>query len=842
MPDFSFGNFKSVEVNGLADFYAAGEASNKVIEGRLKNQGSQQDLTDRGTLRDQASGLAAGNPLAIATAATLPKAGGDLALAGLATMNKDQREAFGQTLGVTSAVSGAILAAPPEHHAALWAQMRPLLLKSGATQTPEVYPGDEFLKTHQVSALDAQKQIEMLNQKMVPLGSDYSPMSLGRGPQAGPGGVMVNPGAAGGAAGQPGGFTDQMKQSESSGRTGVVNAGGYAGNFQFGAPRLQDLGMYAPAPGEIDAKGKWNGQMAGSFSIPGYPDVKTKADFLANPDAQRAAMGANVADIDKAIAATPGADKLDPNGLRGVAHLGGVASMRRFVSSGGLYDPQDANGTHLSDYYQKFSGPGGAAALASAHGHPDGPLPPAPAAGVQYASRGPVPGESRSMTDASGGGAVAGPTGEGVDAVIGRLRGEQGGGAGPAIDVSGGGAPAPVVPTAATPTVANPNPLLSVAQPAAPVAAPQNGLAGPAPGASGAGKPVIITQAGKMIPAGTPGWFVARMPDGSIGEAQLQGAPPKIKSTPVGGWMINTDENTGREVSRFQIPDASRAVFGPSPDGRGTQMYQSGHPVGEVIPFNNHDVVIKMAEAANGQIPALSQQALEQEQTLQKTLEARQAAAGLPTGANFESRAAMANWIKTYAPGVAKLMGVGKDGRLFPDPGKAAEAAKLLTGAAQQNEKAMGGSGGLGITQIFINNNANLGMQPEAIRDMSNLAAVTSMATKDYLQGKIGHISDQNRALITPGNKANYEPVSEYDKAWFTKNNTLTYFAAVQAMNGKPYAEWSKGLNDADMARALGVIARIDPTSTVTGRNGHPLPVNRFVPADASNPSGVVVR
>ena len=64
-----------------------------------------------------------------------------------------------------------------------------------------------------------------------------------------------------------------------------------------------------------------------------------------------------LADIDKNI------DELGENskgynrdGLRAVAHLGGIGGMKKYVESKGQYDPEDQLGTSLSDYYDKFSG------------------------------------------------------------------------------------------------------------------------------------------------------------------------------------------------------------------------------------------------------------------------------------------------------------------------------------------------------------------------------------------------------------------------------------------------------------------------------------------------------
>jgi hypothetical protein len=160
-------------------------------------------------------------------------------------------------------------------------------------------------------------------------------------------------------------FEQKMGVAEGGTDPTVVNKQGYAGQFQFGSERLADLGLYTPAPGE--GKNGWKGK----FHIAPY-NVANLQDFLTNPAAQHAAFVAHVADIDKAIAATPGADKFDVNGLRAVAHLGGVGGMRSFIASGGNLNSQDANGTSLKNYYQRFAS-GGPTALQQAFGSVHGP-------------------------------------------------------------------------------------------------------------------------------------------------------------------------------------------------------------------------------------------------------------------------------------------------------------------------------------------------------------------------------------------------------------------------------------------------------------------------------------
>src|SRR3990167_5703826 len=89
-------------------------------------------------------------------------------------------------------------------------------------------------------------------------------------------------------------FRRRLEQRESGGNPAVVNKQGYAGSYQFGAPRLVDLGLYRLGKDERIDKGEWGGKKwTGTFNIPGFPDVRTIDDFLANPDAQKTAFNAH---------------------------------------------------------------------------------------------------------------------------------------------------------------------------------------------------------------------------------------------------------------------------------------------------------------------------------------------------------------------------------------------------------------------------------------------------------------------------------------------------------------------------------------------------------------------
>jgi hypothetical protein len=159
-------------------------------------------------------------------------------------------------------------------------------------------------------------------------------------------------------------FERRLIMRESSGNPAAVNKFGYAGWFQFGAPRLASIGLYQPGPGEDlrtwsktprNDPSKWSG----TFSIPGFAEVKTVQQFLANPDAQRAAYMTHQTRMDAEISAgglnrfegqTVGGVPITRDGLRAMLHLGGVTNAAAFLSSGGSANVADAFRTSIGDY------------------------------------------------------------------------------------------------------------------------------------------------------------------------------------------------------------------------------------------------------------------------------------------------------------------------------------------------------------------------------------------------------------------------------------------------------------------------------------------------------------
>lgn len=141
-------------------------------------------------------------------------------------------------------------------------------------------------------------------------------------------------------------------QNESGGnwkaQNDAVGAGGAVGHFgrlQFGQARIQD-----------------------AINAGALPAGTTPQAFMASPELQKRAEAWHFSDIDQKIQQN-GFDKLigqsingvpiTIDGLRAVAHLGGTEGMKKFVESGGRYNPADENGTRLSDYFARHGGGAG---------------------------------------------------------------------------------------------------------------------------------------------------------------------------------------------------------------------------------------------------------------------------------------------------------------------------------------------------------------------------------------------------------------------------------------------------------------------------------------------------
>jgi len=161
------------------------------------------------------------------------------------------------------------------------------------------------------------------------------------------------------ALGQDSIMPASLIRTESGGNFGALNnemgangVRGHGGRGQFGYARLQD----AAAAGLI-------------------PAGTTPQQFAQmSPEQQIAVENWHFGEIDKAIDATGAIGStingvpVTRDGLRAVAHLGGVGGMRRYIATNGQYNPSDSFGTSLSDYAATHSAGGATSAPTAAQG------------------------------------------------------------------------------------------------------------------------------------------------------------------------------------------------------------------------------------------------------------------------------------------------------------------------------------------------------------------------------------------------------------------------------------------------------------------------------------------
>lgn len=137
-------------------------------------------------------------------------------------------------------------------------------------------------------------------------------------------------------------FAKAMRESESSNQYDIENRLGYLGAYQFGKPRLWDLGI------SIDGWNPKNSTVKQHFT--------PKQFFLNSKTLQDGVFALHVIDALEWIKRK----KYKRNGftdsaLVAVFHLLGYGGVMDFVKMTNNYLGQDANGTKAIDYAKKFN-------------------------------------------------------------------------------------------------------------------------------------------------------------------------------------------------------------------------------------------------------------------------------------------------------------------------------------------------------------------------------------------------------------------------------------------------------------------------------------------------------
>ena len=147
----------------------------------------------------------------------------------------------------------------------------------------------------------------------------------------------------------------RLIQRESGGNYSARNKQGYVGRAQFGDARLEDARRAGVLPRDMDKEG-----------------------FRLSPNTQKEVEDWHFSDINKFInkrglgsfeGKTVGGVPVTREGLVNIAHLGGKGGLEKFITSGGRYNPADANGTRLSDYLAMGAASGGVGEIQSPTGY-----------------------------------------------------------------------------------------------------------------------------------------------------------------------------------------------------------------------------------------------------------------------------------------------------------------------------------------------------------------------------------------------------------------------------------------------------------------------------------------
>ena len=141
-------------------------------------------------------------------------------------------------------------------------------------------------------------------------------------------------------------FARDLGERESGNRYDCVNTLGFMGRWQFGKPRLYDLGL------SIDG---WKPKLKEARTI------ISKSQFLNDHELQDRIFSAHVQDLLKRLNKMYG-DRLGKvfrgieitlSGLVAGAHLLGIGGVKNFFSG---TDKMDAYGTNIKEYLTKFAG------------------------------------------------------------------------------------------------------------------------------------------------------------------------------------------------------------------------------------------------------------------------------------------------------------------------------------------------------------------------------------------------------------------------------------------------------------------------------------------------------
>jgi len=142
--------------------------------------------------------------------------------------------------------------------------------------------------------------------------------------------------------GQVANVYESLFGTESGGNFGAANSEGYMGRSQFGQARLDDWSQAIGTPRITPEQFRKNPALQKEIEKWHFQDIN---DFIDKNDLESKYAGKTIGGV-----------KMSRSGMIAMAHLGGSGGMKKFLDTGGKYNPTDSNGTSLSGYARTHGG------------------------------------------------------------------------------------------------------------------------------------------------------------------------------------------------------------------------------------------------------------------------------------------------------------------------------------------------------------------------------------------------------------------------------------------------------------------------------------------------------
>jgi spore germination cell wall hydrolase CwlJ-like protein len=200
------------------------------------------------------------------------------------------------------------------------------------------------------------------------------------------------------------------------------------------------------------------------------------------------------------------------------------------------------------------------------------------------------------------------------------------------------------------------------------------------------------------------------------------------------------------------------------------------------------------------------------------------------TGSGTEARTAASNWLQRWLP--ASVTGWEKESANLSGSDAAQAFSKMaLVGAGTQERGVLGARGGYQAIRLFKEANPSVNLQDATNKSILDMQLISNQANQDYSQAALSHFADNETKF---GQTHQYASLAQFDRAWNGQRNPQVYAGAMGAISGQPYEQWSKGLQEPEIKRALDIVSRANPSAVVNSKSG---PISMQPPSTSTTPA-----